>query len=138
MKLTRRRISGLPLSSKSGRDRSGVTLSSMPPTDERTGAVWKRGLSPGSSRVLPSLSRPHRGVHSTLQRASFKSSPRQYACPPVCIHTPAFALRGVVVLARELALDTDGEALRGPHLPSGPTTAVRRPVRRSSASAIPS
>ena len=26
-------------------------------------------------------------------------------------------------------------ALRGPHLPSGPTTAVRRPVRRSSASA---
>ena len=40
---------------------------------------------------------------------------RQYDCPPVCIHTPAFALKnlqllgGVVLLARELAFDTDGK-----------------------------
>ena len=82
--------------------------------------MWKRGSS-----------RPHQTVRSTLQRASFKSSPQQYACPPVCIHG------GVVVLARELALDTDGkvQVRRRGHRPFAALIFLRRPVRRSSASA---
>ena len=111
-------------SSKSGRDRSGVTLSSMPPTAERTGAVWKRGSSPGAAGSC----RPCRRLAGATpaRRSRVRVEELQL-------------LGGVVVLARELALDTDGEIqVRRPFallifLQVQPRRA--RPVRRSSVSA---